>query len=330
MMRTPLGPGAEFDHIRHFLASARSGDPQRVLVGPGDDAAIIEAGRLAISSDMSLEGIHFRTDWLTPEQMGARAAYVALSDLAACAATPFGVLVSLAVSRDAPADLAEAIMGGLRTAAEAAGAVLLGGDLARSPGPIVIDVTTIGTVDHAVLRSGAHPGDSLWVTGTLGGAASAVRDLLDGKTPDPDALRAYTAPVARIREAIWLAQRGVPSAMIDLSDGLGSDAAHLAAASGARIVIDAPALPLHSAAALRGAQAALSLALGGGDDYELCFAARAGAAEMVHADFISAFGVPLTRVGEVSEGGGVMLREADGKLHPMPALGFDHFARRSA
>ena len=330
MMPTPLGPGAEFDRIRHFLASARSGDPQRVVVGPGDDAAVIDAGRLAISTDMSLEGIHFMREWLTPEQMGARAACVALSDLAACAARPFGVLVSLAVPHEGPADLAEAIMNGLRNAVEESGAVLLGGDLARSPGPIVIDVTAIGTVEHAVLRSGAQPGDSLWVTGTLGGAASAVQDLLDGKVPDSDALRAYVAPAARFREANWLAARGVPNALIDLSDGLGGDAAHLAAASSARMIIDAAALPIHPAAVARGARAAQSLALGGGDDYELCFAARAGAAELVRDDFTRAFGVPLTRVGEVSQGSGVMLRAVDGQLLAMPAVGFDHFARRPA
>jgi thiamine-monophosphate kinase len=329
-MLTPLGPGAEFDRIRHFLAAARLGDAQRVLVGPGDDAAIIDAGRLAVSTDMSIEGVHFRREWFTPAQIGARAAHVALSDLAACAATPFGVLVSLAVARDAPPDLAESIMNGLRVAAEETGAVLLGGDLTRSPGPVVIDVTAIGTLEHAIVRSSAEPGDSLWVTGMLGGAASAVADLLADRTPDPQSLSAYVSPVARIREALWLAARALPTAMVDLSDGLAGDAAHLAAASAVRLIIDAPALPIHPSALAHGEEAAQSLSLGGGDDYELCFTARAGAVEIMRDDFTNVFGLPLTRVGEVTQGSGVVLRAVDGQLHSMPAVGFDHFAPRSA
>ena len=329
-MHVPLGPGAEFDRIRRFLASARTGDPKYVRVGPGDDAAIIEAGRLAISTDMSVENVHFRREWLTPPEIGARATMVALSDQAACAALPFGVLVSLAVAADEPADMMASIMDGVRAAAEGQGAVLIGGDLTRSPGPIVIDVITLGSVERAVLRSGARTGDTVWVTGRLGAAAAAVSDLGRGRTPDAGARVAYASPMARTREARWLAEHELPTAMIDLSDGLASDAAHIAAASGRRIVIEAAELPVHDVAASRGSEEGFRLALAGGDDYELCFTAPAGAVEDARSDFQAAFAVPLTRVGTVEEGRGVMLRESGGELVPMPVAGFDHFARGQA
>ncbi|HEX6324052.1 MAG TPA: thiamine-phosphate kinase, partial [Vicinamibacterales bacterium] len=293
----------------------------------GDDCAVIDAKRLAISTDMSVEEVHFRREWLEPARIGRRAAIAALSDLAAVAARPLGALVSLAMPGTDPPEVGAEIMAGLRDAIEHAGATLLGGDLTRSPAPIVIDVVVLGDVERPILRSGARPGDSLWVTGTLGGAESAVSDLLDGRTPDPAALLAFIAPTARIDEALWLAERDVLHAMIDLSDGLAGDAGHLAAASSARIIVDGPALPVHPAARAHGDDAALALALGGGDDYELCFAAAPHAVEALRDEFTRTFGVPLTRVGEVVEGSGVVLRDNDGRLRGMPVEGFSHFTR---
>lgn len=317
-----LGPGVEFDRIRRFLAAVRQSD--RVVVGPGDDCAILDVGRIAISVDMSVEDVHFRRDWLTGEQIGRRAAAIALSDLAASAAAPFGILDSLAVPADLDDAYVQEIAAGLRAEAEALGATLLGGDLTRSSGPIVLDIVVLGDVTHSLTRAGARVGDGLWVTGRLGGAACAVSDLLEGHTPDPEAMRAYASPVPRTREAAWLAARSIPTALIDLSDGLAGDAGHLAAASGVRIIVDAATLPVHAAAAKRGDEAGLALALGGGDDYELCFAAGP-IEDDVRAAFEEEFAVPLTRVGEVVEGSGVVLRDADGRLRGMPASGFSHF-----
>lgn len=322
-----LGPGAEFDRIRQFLAGTRIADEARVPVGPGDDCAIIEAGRLAVSTDMSVEQVHFRREWMEPERIGRRAAIAALSDLAAVAARPFGMLVSLAVPADDPASFGEAIMRGVREAADETGAALLGGDLTRSPGPVVIDVVVLGDVQRPVLRSGARIGDALFVTGRLGGAESAVVDLLDGRTPDATALLAYIAPNARLWEAAWLADRDLVHAMIDLSDGLAGDAGHLAAASGVRIIVDAADLPMHPSAREHGDDAGLAIALGGGDDYELCFAAEAAAIDAIRDEFVDTFGIPITRVGEVVEGSGVVLRDADGRLRGMPIGGFSHFTR---
>lgn len=324
-----LGPGAEFDRIRRFLEGARPPDDPRILVGPGDDCAIMMAQGLALSTDMTVEDVHFRRDWLEPETLGRRAAVSALSDLAAIAAAPIGILTSIALRRDEAPELGEAIMTGLRGAVEEAGGTLIGGDLTRSPGPIVIDVVVVGEAPRPVLRSGARPGDALFVTGLLGGAETAVTDLLDGRTPHPAALLAYALPKARLREAAWLAERNLPHAMIDLSDGIAGDAGHLAAASGVRIIVDAPLLPVHSAATAHADDGGLALALGGGDDYELCFTADAGAVAAVQHEFVATFGIPLTRVGEVVEGGGVVLRDADGRLRGMPVSGFNHFTRES-
>lgn len=328
--RIGLGPGAEFDRIRRALGGARTPDPRLVPVGPGDDCAVIDAGRVAISVDLSVEGVHFRREWLTaPAAIGARAATVALSDLAASAAVPFGALVSIAMTPEDAAGIGDAVMDGFRSAVEAAGCALIGGDLTRSPGPLFIDAVVLGRVTAPVLRHGSRPGDALWVTGWLGGAGSAVHDWLEGRTPLPEAVLAFVQPRARIREARWLAEKVAPTSMIDLSDGLAGDTGHLAAAGGVRIIVDELSLPLHPAARARGEAGALAMALGGGEDYELCFTAPADRVEPVRDAFLAEFGVPLTRIGDVVEGGGVVLRDDEGRLRGMPSAGYDHFTRES-
>lgn len=325
-----MGPGGEFDRIRRFLADARSTDPAAVSVGPGDDCAVLRWAPVAASVDLSIEDVHFRRHWFpTPDLIGVRAATVALSDLAASAAVPLGVLASLAMTADDAGAIGDAIMEGVREAVETVGGALLGGDLTRSPGPLILDIVALGRAERPVLRRGARPGDALWVTGWLGGAASAVHDWLEARTPAPEAVAAFCRPPSRIAEAQWLAEHDLPRAMIDLSDGLAGDAGHLAAASGVRIIVDASALPLHPAAEARGPDGALAMALGGGEDYELCFASPASAVDLLGQAFEDTFGVPLTRVGEVVEGNGVVMRDRDGRLRGMPAAGYDHFARES-
>lgn len=326
MKTTPLGPGREFDLIRRFLADAGP-DAPGVELGPGDDCALFSADRVAISSDLSLEGVHFRRDWIGPEEIGYRAAAAALSDLAAMAARPIGILSSVAVPAGDLPDYAVSLSVGMREAAAEVGASVLGGDVARSPGPIVLDVTVVGEATRPVLRSGARVGDAVWVTGRLGGAAAAVRAWLDGEEPDPKAREAYARPRPRTREARWLAERGVPSAMLDLSDGLAGDLAHLAAASNVGILLEPERVPVHPAAREGTASEddALRLALGGGEDYELCFAAPPGAVEEIRTMFEESFAVPLSRVGEVVSGEGVRVRRPDGTIEPVSIEGFRHF-----
>ncbi|HEX8395614.1 MAG TPA: thiamine-phosphate kinase [Longimicrobium sp.] len=320
----PLGPGPEFDLIRGFLAGG-SAVRADVRVGPGDDCAVVAGDGIALSTDMSVEGIHFRRDWLSAEEIGWRAAAAALSDLAAVAARPVGILVSIAVPADEVATLAPALMSGCREAVEAVGGALLGGDLTRSPGPLVIDVTVVGEAPRPVLRSGARLGDEVWVTGLLGGAAAYVQAMLAGQAPRRGARERFARPRPRLREARWLADRVGPTAMIDLSDGLAGDAAHLAAASGLALLLVPELLPVHPAARTRSRPRTVHAALTGGEDYELCITAPAGAVAPHAEAFHAAFGLPLTCVGRTGGGDGVWWVDAEGHRTPVNAGGYQHF-----
>ena len=321
-----LGPGPEFDLIRRFLAPATAGRAD-VRVGPGDDCAVVAGKGIALSSDMSVEEVHFRRGWLPPEGIGYRAAAAALSDLAAVAARAIGVLASLAVAEADAGQYAVEVMHGVRRAAESVGAVLLGGDLTRSPGPLALDVTAVGEAPHPVLRSGARVGHEVWVTGVLGGAAACVARLLAGRRPPRDAWAHFAEPRPRVLEARWLAERAIPSAMLDLSDGLLGDAGHLAAASGVAVLLVPELVPVHPAVLreTRSRRRSLAMALGGGEDYELCFTAEPGSVEAVRRDFETRFELPLQCVGRVGPGDGVWWVDAEGHRTPMEGHGFQHF-----
>lgn len=306
--------------IRAFTA----GDahlPPEVRVGPGDDAAVLQGGWV-VSSDISVEDVHFRRAWLSDSEIGYRAAAAALSDLAAMAATPVGLIVSMAVPRTG-VDVA-AVQAGVREAAASVGASVIGGDLSRSPGPLMIDVVVLGCTAWPVLRDGAEPNDEVWVTGSLGASAAATRAWMVDEEPTAALREAFARPKPRIEEARWLVDREWVDALIDISDGLCGDAGHIAAASGARITLDSTKIPVAAAAVeALGAGAALDAALHGGEDFELCFVTDPGKVDP--ADFERRFGIPLTRVGHVSEGEGVWLQEADGSTRRVERGGFDHW-----
>lgn len=323
-----LAPGAEFDLIRRFLPHAPRLGRHDVRVGPGDDCAVVVGDGIALSVDLSIEGTHFTREWLSPHEIGCRAASAALSDLAAMAARPIGLLVALAVPDTDADEFAVHVMDGVHNAAERVGAVVIGGDLTRSPGPVVLDITVIGEAREPVLRSGARAGDEVWVTGALGAAAITVARLLRGEAPNPEAVERFTCPLPRIQEARWLQERELPSAMIDLSDGLLGDAAHLATASGVALVLDRGSIPIHEAVLGDTAttDAALAYAVSGGEDYEVCFCAAAGAVQPHLDAFEDEFGVPLTRVGVVEEGEGVWWRATKGDRIRAEGGGFQHFA----
>lgn len=303
-----LGPGAEFDLIRRFLDDA-PGEGPGVRVGPGGDCAIVTGEGIALTVDMAVEDVHFRRGWLEPDELGYHAATGAISDLAAVAARPIGILASVALGPGDERGAGMGVMEGVTAAARDHGAVLLGGDLTRSPGPLVVDVVAVGDVGAAgvaepLLRSGARTGDEVWVTGELGAAAAAVEAWLRGDEPEPAARAAYARPRARTREALWLRERQVPTAMVDLSDGLAGDAGHIAAASGVRIRMEAAALPVAPAAGGADGGRAIRLAAAGGEDYELCFTAPPGTVDRgLVRSFEEAFGVRLTRVGAVEAAG---------------------------
>jgi thiamine-monophosphate kinase len=192
----------------------------------------------------------------------------------------------------------------------------------------MIDIVVLGEVDQPVRRRGAEPGDEVWVTGELGGAAAAVRAWAKGAQPSADAFARFARPSPRIEEARWLARNSPLAAMIDISDGLAGDAGHLAAASGVRIVLEEAQIPVSAAARAVSADdaGALALALGGGEDYELCFVARANMSMHATAGlFTRTLGTRATRVGTVREGEGVTLLGRDGTERPLGVRGYSHF-----
>ncbi len=322
--------GAEFDRIRAFARAVGSTDADiRTVVPPGDDAVAFrlpEGTSVVLGTDLAVEDVHFRRAWLRWEAVGYRSTAAALSDLAAMGADAVGVLVTLALPPELETPVYESIGSGVGECIRAAGAALLGGDLAQSPGPVVIDVVAIGTAEEPISRGGARPGEELWVTGALGAAATAVADWQAALEPDPRARRAFERPTARLREARWLAEELGVSAMIDVSDGLAGDAAHIAAASRVALDVDTAAIPVAELLAhYANRDLALNRALGGGEDYELLFTVPGGRAADRAGEFENKFGVPITRIGRVREGEGVRWLGEDGSPRPLEVRGFDHF-----
>lgn len=308
---TLLGPGREFDLVRVMMS--RWGDRAR---GIGDDATVlaVSAGeQLVLSTDASLEDVHFRREWLSPEEIGWRATAAGLSDLAAMAARPLGILVALTLSDRWLDDLGE-LAEGIGQSASAADTPIVGGDLTRGD-RLGITVTVVGSAATPLRRVGARAGESVWMTGQLGGPALAIAAWSEGRQPTPEARARFARPVPRIREAQWLASAGA-TAGIDISDGLGGDAAHLAAASRVRIAIDADALPRVSGADVSTAQRS-------GEEYELLVTARN---DFDTAAFQREFNLPLTRIGRVEEGDAGVDLLIGGERVASPA-GYDHFSR---
>ncbi|MFV1986199.1 MAG: thiamine-phosphate kinase [Gemmatimonadota bacterium] len=312
----------------------------RLDVPPGDDAAafvVPEGSRLVVSSDASVEGIHFRREWMTWEIVGYRAAASALSDLAAMAAEPIGLTLSLALPPELDANAVSAIGRGVGEALRYTGGTILGGDLVASPGPVMLDVTVLGHTPRPVTRSGAGVGEEVWITGSLGGAAAAVADLQAGLEPTPEARAAFEHPRPRVAEALWLAERVEPTALIDVSDGLGRDGRHLATSSSVRLDVALEDLPAHpSLEPYLESDAGVRLLLAGGEDYELLFTAPPGRVTPVLAEFSTRFGIDLTRIGFTSHGRSLRVtREDDGGGEAdvggeTDTDGFDHFGEATS
>lgn len=223
----------------------------------------------------------------------------------------------------------EAVQRGVRAAAFSVGATVVGGDLTRSPGPLVIDVVALGRTAWPVQRDGAEDGDDVWVTGPLGASAAAVAIWESGGEPGPELRAAYAHPEPRVSAACGLVEQEVVDALIDLSDGLAGDAGHLAAASGVAIVLDEEAIPVAEAVVSAfGLERARDLALHGGEDYELCFVTDPGVVDVSY--FEKKYGLRLAKVGTVeglAVGGepAVRIRRADGTVEELQRGGFDHW-----
>ena len=282
-----MGSGAEFDMIRRLLAEWGSR-----AHGIGDDAAILDipsGERLVVSMDASVERVHFRREWLSAEEIGARAAAAALSDLAAMAAMPSGLLLALALPERWRGDVA-ALARGVGAVATAAQCPIVGGNITASDA-LSLTITVLGHSARPLRRSGAELGDIIFVTGLLGGPGAALRALLRGDIPAAEQRMRFAMPQPRLREARWLADHGAHAA-IDISDGLLGDAGHLARASGVSLELDADALPCMPAVSAM--EAATS-----GEEYELLVAMPPGVQLDARA-FEGMFGVRLTQIGVVA------------------------------
>ena len=304
----------EFELIRRYFDRGVAGDG--TVVGIGDDGAVLTPtpGQQQVTViDTLVEGVHFPRD-LGPADIGYRAVAINLSDIAAMGAKPRWMTLALSMPQ-ADEPWLQAFSEGLLAAAAEYSVVLVGGDTTAAP-QIVTTVQMTGEVDdgRAILRSGAQPGDTIYVTGTVGDAAAGLHGLMHGQ-PEQKLIDRFARPSPRVRYGQALL--GVASAAIDLSDGLYGDLQKLLAASGVGAEIDLDRLPISDAlAAAWPPERCRSFALAGGDDYELCFTAA--------GDVPDPGVMPLTAIGKVTEAGELVCM-LDGKVVPFDDSGYRHF-----
>lgn len=349
MTVSELGERALLARIQAKL-SATGRPSASLVVGIGDDAAVVASTRNAhtvITTDAQVEGVHFDRSLSAPTNIGYRALAVNLSDLAAMGAAPRWALLSLAMPDDALVADVEELTAGVAECAATYGAHVIGGNLTRTTGPLIVDITAIGeTKPRRVLtRSGGRPGDALYVSGTIGAAAAGLEMLQsprlkpgpslqeqvqDGEGPGfspGNCIDRYFRPEPRVRLGVALANARAARAAMDLSDGLADAAEQLADASGCGVEIDAGTLPIEPAARQwwdAGGQDAVLKAMSGGDDYELMFAAPPSwSGRLRHAR--SRVAEPgVTRIGRLTKHRGWRVLLRDGKREPLPK-GFQHF-----
>ena len=334
-----LGERALIERIKARLSS-----PPWVVVGPGDDAAVIEPERGSLevlTTDAQVEAIHFDRRFVPPDAIGHRALAVNLSDVAAMGAMPRAALLSLVLPDAFGVPEVDALLDGLLALAARHRVSLVGGNITRSPGPLVVDVTATGTVRRRRIlrRAGARVGDEVYVTGTMGDAAVGLEMLKgrpEGRLLQPhapvgaglqaDPEQRYLRPEPRVRAGVLLGRNRVASACMDLSDGLADGVRQVAEASGVGILLDAEAIPVSAAArawhAAHGREAVLA-AVAGGDDYELVFTVRPAHRGRLRAVQKLLGDLPITRIGTVIRDRRLAVRTPHGE-RPLPA-GFEHF-----
>ena len=298
------------------------------MAGIGDDCAVLRlppGHEALITTDFSLEGIHFRRDWHSPECVGHRCLTRGLSDIAAMGGEPVAAFLSLALPRKLPQAWVNRFVDGLLNLAKRYGVTLAGGDTAESPNGVLADIVVLGSVPKgkAILRSGAKPGDRIFVSGELGGSAAAVKRMQEKpkRRLNPRDYGRHFFPEPRLELGRILRERGLASAMIDTSDGFSTDLDHICKASGVGAEINAELIPR----ALVGRPARevdLRLALHGGEDYELLFTAPPG--KRVPAQIA---GIPLTHVGHITRDRRVFAMGNSNVGYELHPQGWEHFGR---
>jgi thiamine-monophosphate kinase len=318
----------EFNLIRTWFADL--GAPRSdVVLGVGDDCALLRippGQELAVSIDTLVSGTHFVPD-CDPESLGHKSLAVGLSDLAAMGAEPAWATLALTLPAELVTrrpDWIAAFARGLGDLAKAHGVRLVGGDTTRGPLSVTLQVQGLVPAGAAVRRSGAHPGDLVYVSGTLGDAGLALRQLLGGESVDPQLRERLDRPTPRV--ALGMALRGLATALIDVSDGLAADLGHILESSGAGADLWLESLPLSPAVAeVVAAEQDWTLPLASGDDYELCFCLAPERAGEVPA-LAERVDCHLTRIGRIREDGGLQCLGPGGTPIGLARAGFDHFA----
>lgn len=307
---------------RRFRASGT------ILQGIGDDCAVLRlvAGNdCLVTTDFTLEGVHFRRDWHPPESVGHRCLARGLSDIAAMGGEPVAAFLSLALPADVPQPWVGRFTRGLIRLSERYGAKLAGGDTAQSLEGILADIIVVGSVPKgkALLRSGAQAGDLIYVTGELGGSAAAVTQMR--RQPNtklsPRDYRRHFYPEPRVEVGKILRERGKAAAMIDTSDGLSTDLAHICAESGVGAQIRTALIP-RARVGKPAREVDLDLALHGGEDYELLFTARPG--KRIPQKIA---GVAITQIGRIVRGDRIFVEDENGAAFALEPRGWEHFRR---
>ena len=327
----PLPEKALIAEIRRMAGSStrgRNGSRNRaILTGIGDDCAVLrllEGRDFLVTTDFTLEGIHFRRDWHPPESVGHRCLTRGLSDIAAMGGEPVAVFLSLALPHDLPQSWVGRFARSLISLAAKHGATLAGGDTAESPDGILADIIVTGTAPKgkAILRSGAKPGDRIYVSGELGGSAAAIVRMRGGrkKVKPRDYVRHFY-PEPRVEVGRVLREKKLASAMIDTSDGLSTDLAHICEESRVGAEIDSSLIP-RASVGNPAREVDLDLALHGGEDYELLFTVRPGKPVPRHIA-----GVAITQIGVITGTRGIFVRNPKGVGYELHARGWEHFRK---
>jgi thiamine-monophosphate kinase len=309
-----------------LISRIRGGAVRRrgIATGIGDDCAILQipaGNQTLVTTDFSLEGVHFRREWHPPEAVGHRCLTRGLSDIAAMGGTPIAAFLSLALPPDLRQSWVDQFVKGLLKLADRFNVSLAGGDTAQSPGGVLADIVVVGSVPKgkAILRSHARPGDSIYVTGALGGAAATLKLLFSGRKLRPADFPRHFHPTPRIEVGRWLLEKDLASAMIDLSDGLSTDLGHICEESGVGAEVQANAVPC-AAIGKPAHKVDLQFALHGGDDYELLFTAPTR--KRLPARIA---GVDITRIGRITRSKQVILTNPAGTEVKFRPQGWEHF-----
>jgi thiamine-monophosphate kinase len=319
----------ELGFLSALLPGLRTGPG--TLVGPGQDCAVIRCGdrNWLFTVDALVAGVHFKPEWMSPRQIGRKSFLVNASDVAAMGGRPRFCVVSLGLPSAYRSRDLFALQDGIVAAARDCGASVVGGNLSRAAELFVSIALLADAPKRIVTRRGARPGDRVYVTGTLGDAAAAVRllDARGGERRAPSLIRRFREPAPRLHAGRILVESGIVSAMIDVSDGLIQDLAHVCDESRVGARVDVAQVPLSPASRgnLGGSD---SLALHGGEDYELlCTVPERNVKRLERTR--ARLGCPITWVGEITAGRGVRLVGRDGRPLRLRVTGFDHFRRSS-